>query len=79
METRMNRYKYAQAMHAVGKSPANLTRFQTAVRSFNFDDIPARHSIIPIGIYSAQDLSDRCTEKEGISQTRIQGYQGKCS
>ena len=58
----MNRYKYAQAMHAVGMSPANVTRLQTVVFSFNFDDIPARHSIVPIGIYSAQDLSDRCTE-----------------
>ena len=68
----MNRYKYAQAMHAVGKSPANVTRLQTVVLSFSFDDIPARHSIIPIGIYSAQGLSDRCTEEEDISQTRIQ-------
>ena len=75
----MNRYKYAQAMHAVGKSPTNFARLQTVVLSFSFDDIPARYSIIPIGIYSTQNLSDRCTEKEGISQTRIQGYQGKCS
>ena len=66
-------------MHAVGKSPANVTRLQTVVLSSSFDDIPARHSIIPIGIYLAQDLSDRCTEEEDISQTRIQGSQGKCS
>ena len=79
METRMNRYTYAQAMYAVGKSPTNVTRLQTFVLSFSFDDIPARHSIIPIGIYSAQDLSDRCTEKKCISQTLIQGSQGKCS
>ena len=52
----MNRYKYAQAMHAVGKSPANVIRLQTVVLSFSFDDVLARHSIIPIGIYSAQDL-----------------------
>ena len=76
----MNRYKYTQATHAVGNSPARVTRLQTIVRSFNLDDIPARHSIIPIGIYSYwQDLSDRCTEKAGISQTRFQGYQGTCS
>ena len=75
----MNRYKYAQAMHAVGKSPVNVLHLQTVVLNFNFNDIPARHSIIPIGLYSAQDLSDRCNDKKGISQTRIQGNQGKRS
>ena len=75
----MNRYKYAKSMHALGKSPVNVTRLQTVVLKFNLNYIPARHSIIPIGLYSAQDLSDRCTEKESILQTRIQGYQGKCS
>ena len=75
----MNRYKYAQAMQAVENSPANVTHLQSIFLSFNFVDIPARLSIVPIGIYSAQELSDRCTEGEGTSQTCIQGYQSKCS
>ena len=75
----MNRYECAQATQAVENSPANVTHLQSIFLSFNFVDIPARYSIIPIGIYSAQDLSDRCTEREGTSQTYIQGYQRKYS
>ena len=77
MEIRVNRYKYTQAMQAVENSPANVTHLQSIFLSFSFVDIPARHSIIPIGIYSAQDLESlgksRCKEMCLVEKCWIAG------
>ena len=71
--------KYAQALHAEGKCPANVTRFQAVVHGFCLEDVVAHHSVMTIGNFGKKGLSDCCAKEDSISQTLIQGYQGKCS